>query len=106
MLKSLLPLDVKVDITMHDITLRSNLSTNITSNFTKNSFFHTLLGFTQSHLGALGDIKGLVQKIPGSYKNEKPINVTGFCKIHLKCDCFNGSIVKCIREQILYSFAL
>ena len=44
--------------------------------------------------------------IAGSHKSDKPINITGFDKIHLKCDCIQGSIVNGIREPILYSFAL
>ena len=27
-------------------------------------------------------------------------------KVHLKCDCVNGSIVNGVREQILFSFIL
>ena len=41
-----------------------------------------------------------------SYKSDRPINITGIDKIHLKCDCIQGSIVNGIREPILYSFAL
>ena len=44
--------------------------------------------------------------IAGSYKSDRPINITGIDKIHLKCDCIQGSIVNGIREPILYSFAL
>ena len=44
--------------------------------------------------------------IKGSYKSDKPINITGIDKIHLNCDCIQGSIVNGIREQILFSFAL
>ena len=44
--------------------------------------------------------------IKGSYKSDKPINITGIDRIHLKCDCLRGSIVYGIREPILYSFAL
>ena len=44
--------------------------------------------------------------ISGSYKSDKPINITGIDKIHLKCDCIQGSIVNGIREPILYSFVL
>ena len=44
--------------------------------------------------------------IAGSYKSDKPINITGIDKIHLKCDCIDGSIVNGTREPILYSFAL
>ena len=46
------------------------------------------------------------QFLPGSYKSDKPINNTGFDKVHLNCDCIQGSIVNCIREPILYSLAL
>ena len=35
-----------------------------------------------------------------------PINITGIDKVHLKCDCIDGSIVNRIREPILYSFGL
>ena len=44
--------------------------------------------------------------IAGTYKSDRPINITGIDKIHLKCDCIQGRIVNGIREPILYSFAL
>ena len=44
--------------------------------------------------------------IAGSYKSDKPINITGIDKIHLKCYCIQVSIVNGIREPILYSFPL
>ena len=44
--------------------------------------------------------------IKGSYRSDRPISITGIDKIHLKCDCIQGSIVNGIRESILYSFAL
>ena len=44
--------------------------------------------------------------IKGSYRSDRPISITGIDKIHLKCDCIQGSIVNGIREPILYSFAL
>ena len=44
--------------------------------------------------------------IAGSYKSDRPIKITGIDKIHLKCDCIQGSIVNGIRESILFSFAL
>ena len=44
--------------------------------------------------------------IAGSYKRERPINITGVDKVHLKCDCINGSIVNGVKEHILYSFVL
>ena len=44
--------------------------------------------------------------IRGSYKSAEPINITGFEKVHLKCDCIFGSTVNGLREPILYSFAV
>ena len=44
--------------------------------------------------------------IAGSYKSERPINITGIDKVHLKCNVVDGSIVNGVREPILYSFAL
>ena len=44
--------------------------------------------------------------IAGSYKSDKPINITGIDKILLKCDFIQGSIVNGKREPILFSFAL
>ena len=96
MLKRLLPNNVKISTTI-DIRLKSNLNNNQTLIFTKKSFFYTVLGFTQSHSRVLGDIEGFVQLIPGTYRSEKPNNITGMDKIHLKCDCFNGSTVNGIR---------
>ena len=105
-LKHILPDNVKVTITIDDNRLKSNLKTNQTLIFTEKSFFYTILGFTQSHSYPLDDIDGYYQIIAGSYKNDRPINITGIDKIHLKCDCIQGSIVNGIREPILYSFAL
>ena len=70
------------------------------------SFYHTILGSFESLLGVLDDIDGSFQLIPGIYKSQLPINITGSDKIHLKADCINGSIVNGIREPILCSFAL
>ena len=105
-LKHILPNNVKVNITIDDIKLKSNLKINQTLIFTERSFFYTILGFTQSRSYPLNDIDSHYQLIGGSYKSDKPINITGIDKIHLKCDCINGSIVNGAREPILYSFAL
>ena len=105
-LKHILPDNVKISITIDDIRLKSNLKINQTLLFTEKSFFYTILGFTQSRSYPLDDIDGFYQLIAGSYKSIKPINITGTDKIHLKCDCIQGSIVNGIREPILYSFAL
>ena len=74
--------------------------------FTEKSFFYTILGFTQSRSYPLDDTDGFYQSIAGSYKSDRPINITGIDKIHLKCDCIQGSIVNGVREPILFSFAL
>ena len=105
-LKHILPDNVKVNITIDDIRLKSNLKINQTLIFTEKSFFYTILGFIPSRSYPLDDIDGFYQLIAGSYKSDRPINITGIDKIHLKCDCIQGSIVNGIREPILYSFAL
>ena len=105
-LKHILPNNVKVTITIDDIRLKSKLKNNQTLIFTNKSFFYTLLGFTQSQQGPLNDIEGFYQILPGSYEGDRPISITGFDKVHLKCDCIQGSIVNGSHEPILYSFAL
>ena len=105
-LKYILPNNVKVNITIDDSKLKSLLKTNQTLLFTNKSFFYTILGYTQFHQGPLNDIEGFYQIIAGSYKSDRPINITGIDKVHLKCDCIQGSIVNGVREPILYSFAL
>ena len=105
-LKHILPDNVRVNITIDDIRLKSNLKINQTLIFTEKSFFYSILGFTQSRSYPLDDIDGFYQLIAGSYKSDRPINITGIDKIHLKCDCIQGTIVNGVREPILYSFAL
>ena len=105
-LKHILPDNVKVSVTIDVIRSKSNLKINQTLIFTEKSFFYTILGFTQSRSYPLDDIDGFYQLVAGLYRGDKPINITGIEKIHLKCDCIHGSIVNGIREPILYSFAL
>ena len=105
-LKHILPNNVKVNITIDDIRLKSNLKINQTLIFTERTSFYTFLGFTQSRSYPLNDIDSHCQLIAGSYKSDRPIKITGIDKIHLKCDCIQGSIVNGIRESILFNFAL
>ena len=56
MLKPLFPEEVKVNFRIDDIKLRSKLATNKTIEFIKKSSFYTILGFTESHSRALGEI--------------------------------------------------
>ena len=65
-----------------------------------------MYNFTRSRSYPLDDIVAFCQLLAGSYKGDRPININGIDKIHLKCDCLQGSIVDGIRESILYSFAL
>ena len=105
-LKNILPNYIKIDIIIDERKYKTDLRINQTLIFTNKSFFYTILGFTQSHQGPLNDIEGFYQILPGSYKSDKPINITGIDKIHLKCNVVDGSIVNGVREPILYSFAL
>ena len=105
-LKHILPNNVKANITIDDIRLKSNLKTNQTLLFTNKSFFYTILGFTQSHQGPLNDNEGYYQILPGNYKSDRPINIAGVDKVHLKCNCIQGSIMNGISQAILYSFGL
>ena len=44
--------------------------------------------------------------MPGIFKTDRPINITGVHKVHLQCDCNNGSVLNAVREPILNSFSL
>ena len=105
-LKNILPNNVKISVSIDERKYKTDLKINQTLIFTNKSFFYTILGFTQSHQGPLIDIEGFYQILPGSYKSDKPINITGIDKVHLKCNVVDGSIVNGVREPILYSFAL
>ena len=84
--KSLLLADAKAKFKFDGFRLRWKITTNRALKFPENSFFYTLLGFIHSLSGVLGDIEGFVQLIAGTYKSDKPINITGIAKVHLKCD--------------------
>ena len=98
--------NVKVNVTIDDVRLKSNLKINQFLIFTEKSLFYTILGFTRSRSYPLNDLDGFYQLIAGLYKSNRSVNITGFDKVHLKADCFQGSIVNGIREPILYNFAL
>ena len=105
-LRHIPPDNVKINLTVDDKRLKSILKINQTLIFTKSSFFYKKVGFTQSHQGPVNDIEGFYQILPGNYKSEKPINLTGVDKVHLEFDRIQGSIVNDTREPILNSFAL
>ena len=89
-----------------DIGIKSIFKTNQTLIFTKKSFFYTILEYIQSQSRALGDIEGFNQLTPGSYKCDKPINITNSDEVHINCDFVDGSVLNGVRQPILYSFAL
>ena len=89
---SLLDSDFKINIEADTISMKSVLTTSYSICF--NSELNTLLGFTNKGYSS------------GTHISEKPVMITTTDKVHLKCDCVDGSIVKGIREQILFSFNL
>ena len=80
-LNHIVPDNVKINITIDDFRLKSNLKINQTLLFTEKSFFYTTLGFTQSRSYPLEDIENFYQLVAGLYKSDKPINITGIDKI-------------------------
>ena len=84
--------DFKFDLIPNTISMKSVLTTS--NNIQFNSKLNTVLGFTHTVYP------------PGTHTSEKPVMITTTDKVHLKCDCVDGSIVNGIREQILFSFNL
>ena len=74
-----------------------------TLRFDERSFFHTLLDFTP-----YWDYKPTNSNIPIPvvYIGDKILNLNTINKIHLKCDCIDGSIQDGVRQPILFSFVL
>ena len=84
--------EFEFNIEADTISMKSLLTTSNPIYF--NSKLNELLGFTNTHY------------IQGTHISEKPVMITTTDKVHLKCDCVDGSIVNGIREQILFSFNL
>ena len=104
MLNALIANEVKVIFTKNDIRLRSNLTTKKTMKFIRKSFFYTTFCFNQLYSVFFERSSSrILSKYPGSYKSEKPINITGIDEIHLKYNCNNAILVKGVIEQILLS---
>ena len=81
-----------INIEADTISMKSVLTTSNPIYF--NSKLNELLGFTNKEYPE------------GTHTSEKPVMITTTDKVHLKCDCVDGSIVNGIREQILFSFNL
>ena len=76
-----------------------------TLRFDKKSFFHTLLGFTP--YWAYKPTNAIHADAPGVFTSDKIIlNLNTINKIHLKCDCIDGSIQDGVRQPIIFSFVL
>ena len=88
-----------IDIEYDDITMKTKLVVNngiIAIRFDEKSFFSTVLGFTP----------GWDYKHYNKYTSQKVVNLGSTNKIHLKCDCIDGSVVNGLRQTILYSFVI
>ena len=76
-----------------------------TLRFDEKSFFHTILGFTP-----YWDYKptnAFNSNGEGVYTSDKIIsNLNTINKIHLKCDCIDGSVQDGVRQPIFFSFVL
>ena len=73
--------------------------------FVKQSFFHILLGFSPYWDYKPSNSNHVL--IPGVYPSDKIIlNLNTIVKIHLKCDCIDGSLQDGIRQPNLFSFVL
>ena len=83
---------LNINIEADTMSMKSVLTTSNPIYF--NSKLNELLGFTMEYY------------IQGTHVSEKPGMITTTDKVHLKCDCVDGSIVNGIREQILFSFNL
>ena len=81
MLNSSPPIEVNVNITTHDIGLRSNLTTNKIIKCTEKFFSHTNIGFTQSHAGPLGDIEEFFQKHQEPTRVKSPLTILETIKL-------------------------
>ena len=88
-----------IDIEYDNITMKTKLVVDmgiIAIRFDEKSFFSTILGFTP----------GWDYKHYNKYTSHKVVNLGSTNKIHLKCDCIDGSVVNGLRQTILYSFVL
>ena len=88
-----------IEIEYDDITMKTKLVVRqgiIAIRFDEKSFFSTVLGFNP----------GWDYKHYNKYTSQKVVNLGSTNKIHLKCDCIDGSVVNGLRQPILYSFVL
>ena len=85
------------DIEFDDITRKTKLVVKngiIAIRFDEKSFFSTFFGFTP----------GWDYKHYNEYTSQKIVNLNSTNKVHLKCDCIDGSIQNGLGQPILFSF--
>ena len=75
-LKKISPNNIKINVSIDERKYKTDLKINQTLIITNKNFFYTILAFTQSHSYPLDVIDGFYQLIAGSYKSDKPINIT------------------------------
>ena len=76
-----------------------------TLRFDKKTFIHTLIKFEP--YWDYRPTNAIHADSPGVYTSDKIIlNLDTINKIHLKCDCIDGSIQDGVRQPILFSFVL
>ena len=107
--------EVTIELVYDDITRRATIVLKFkdekekfalgTLRFDKQSFFHTLLGFSPYWDYKPNNSSQVL--IPGVYPSDKIIlSLNTIDKIHLKCDAIDGSIQDGVRQPILFSFIL
>ena len=88
-----------IDNELKDINKKTKLvvkSGNIAIRFDETSFFSTVLGFNP----------GWDYKHYNEYTSRKVVNLNSTNKIHLNCDCIQGSIQDGLSQPTLFSFVL
>ena len=83
-----------------------------TLRFDEKSFFNTFLDFAPyweykpTNGDAIDAILAIHADSPGVCTSEKNLNLSAIDKIHLNCDCIDGSVQKGVRQPILLNFIL
>ena len=88
-----------IDIEYDDITMKTKLvekSGILAIRLDEKSFFSTVLGFTP----------GWDYKHYNKNTSQQIVNLSSTNKLHLKCDCSDGSVLNGITQPILFSFVL
>ena len=94
---SLVNTEITFSLKPDEVTLKSIIET--PNSIVFNSSLNELLGFTSKSLPA-------GTKEISTHISENKVDIMPTDKVHLKCDCVDGSIVNGKREPILYSFGL